>query len=491
MNIVAFLTVFMFIVVVHELGHFLFARMFNVTVREFAVGFGPELFRKRGRRTDFRINLIPLGGYVRLKGEEPGEEEDPDSLYGVSAWKRFLIVLAGPVFSIVAGYALFMLIIGTWGYRPIVIDRVVPDSPAAMAGIRSGDFVLKVNRRFVFDNVDMTNVIRRGKPVTLELMRDGERVEVTVQPKMTEAQYSVHLQDVRGTISGKLLSINGSSAERYFESWKKEHVTVVSEAGELRAVLSSVSFVPARYTIGIYYGQFSSIFAKDSGPFKRGDILTKVENRSVVGNTDLFDVLTALSLKSDELYVSITGSKVDSVIHPFPESVTVEYLSNGARRVVSVGRDELLKILSAPGVLEFQSPAVRPGGFEFFRLAIARSNRLALYIWRTLPAIFVGRNLQQVTGPVGIVQVINQAVKVGLETILTLVAIITINLGIFNLLPLPALDGGRIIFALLEMVTRRKFNRNIENLVHTIGFFLLLAFIFVVTIFDISRLMGR
>jgi len=84
-NILVFLVVFMFIVIVHEFGHFIFAQVFGVKVHEFAIGFGPQIYRKAGKKTDFRINAFPLGGYVRLKGEDPTEEESPDSLYGVSA----------------------------------------------------------------------------------------------------------------------------------------------------------------------------------------------------------------------------------------------------------------------------------------------------------------------------------------------------------------------------------------------------------------------
>ncbi|HRV37399.1 MAG TPA: site-2 protease family protein, partial [Fervidobacterium sp.] len=112
---------------------------------------------------------------------------------------------------------------------------------------------------------------------------------------------------------------------------------------------------------------------------------------------------------------------------------------------------------------------------------------LSVYIWKSLPGIFVGRNLDEVAGPVGMVQIIGQAAQIGLETILTIVAMITINLGIFNLFPLPALDGGRIIFALIEMITRRKINRNVESWIHAIGFFLLIGLVIFITFIDVGR----
>ncbi|HOJ94565.1 MAG TPA: site-2 protease family protein, partial [Fervidobacterium nodosum] len=302
-NIISFLAVFMFIVVVHEFGHFLFARLFGVKVHEFAIGFGPEIFRKKGKKTDFRINIFPLGGYVRLKGEDPSEEEDPDSLYGISAWKRFLVVFAGPLFSILAGYLLFVIIISAWGYTPIIIDKVIPNSAAEEAGLKDGDIVLKLNGKYIFDTVDMTDSIRKGRAIELEILRDGQRMNLVVTPKLSNAQYYLYLKDVRGDIGGKIETVNNLEFETYVKNYKKELVTIKSEAGELNCVIDSLNSLPERYTIGIYYGQFSNVFAKDVEPFKVGDNLLQVEDMKIQSGTDLLDLVTALNLKPDELYV--------------------------------------------------------------------------------------------------------------------------------------------------------------------------------------------
>jgi len=492
-NILAFIAVFLFIVVVHELGHFLFAVLFGVKVHEFAIGFGPAIYKKKGRKTDFRVNVFPLGGYVRLKGEDPSEEEDPDSLYGVSAWKRFLIVLAGPVFSILAGYLLFILIIGSWGYTPIIIDKVIENSPAYEAGLQANDIVLKLNGKYIFDPTDMTSIIRTGKPITMEVLRDGKKITLSVTPSRTQKEYYMYLKDIKGNIEGKVESINNIEFERYMEKFSKEYISIKSEGGELRGLLDSVSVIPERYAIGIYYGQFSNVFAKDSELFSKGDILLRVGEIDIQSSNDLMDVVTSLSLKSDELYVTVKNGKVEGVLKPMPEQVTVTFKKVSANVVqeITVKKDKLLAILSTPGIFETKAPNLKPQGLEAISLSIARSNRLALYIWKTLPGVFLGRNLQEVSGPVGVVQIIGQAVQFGLETILTVVAIITINLGIFNLFPLPALDGGRIIFALIEIISRKKINRNIENLIHTVGFFLLLGFLFFMTFIDIGRFFAK
>ncbi|MFN6991108.1 MAG: site-2 protease family protein [Fervidobacterium sp.] len=491
-NILSFLVVFTFIVVIHELGHYLFAELFGVKVHEFAIGFGPELYRKKGKKTDFRINVFPLGGYVRLKGEDPSEEEEPDSLYGISAWKRFLIVFAGPLFSILAGYLLFIFILSVWGYTPIVIDKVIENSPAQEAGLKDKDIILKINNKYIFDTVDMTSIIRQGKTITVEVLRDNRKIEISVTPRLSKEQYYILMKDVTGEFGGKLETINNIKFSEYMKSYKKEYVTIKSDHGSLKGVIDNVTILPERYTIGIYYGQFSNTFAKDVGIFQKKDKILEVQGIKITSGNDLLDIVTGLNLKDDEMYIKVDGDFVESVIKPFPNELSVT-IEKGTGEIVqtTIEKGDLLKVLSTPGVLEQPVEKLKPKGLQGISVAIARSNRLALYIWKTLPGIFFGRNLQEVTGPVGMVQVIGQAAQMGFEVILTIVAIITINLGIFNLFPLPALDGGRIIFALIEMITRRKINKNVENIIHTIGFFFLIGLVFFVTFIDITRIFTR
>ncbi len=491
-NIISFLLVFIFIVVVHEFGHYLFARIFGVKVHEFAIGFGPAIYRKKGKNTDFRINAIPLGGYVRLKGEDPAEEEDPDSLYGISAWKRLLVVLAGPVFSILAGYLLFVFIIGTWGYYPAVIDSFIEGSPAKIAGLKEGDMILKINGKYVFDNFDITEQIRKGEPVTFEVLRDGKIEKITVKPIMSQAEYSLLLDDFTGELGNVIIQVgNQPFGEEVLKVNLNKFVYFKTEEGEFGGVIRKYSVTPQRYMVGFYYGSVSPRFAKDYGIFSKGDILLKVEDMEINSSVDMIDLYTRLTLKDTQIYLEFKENRLKRVLMPLPENLRATYLSKGQEKTAVLQKSDLIKIFSEPGLFENLAQRYKSKGIQKISLAIERTNRLAFYIWRTLPKAFFGGSKEEVAGPIGMVQIIGDAARSGLETILTVVAIITINLGIFNLFPLPALDGGRIVFAAIEVITRKKLNRNIENLIHTVGFFLLLAFIIYISFLDVGRFLGR
>jgi len=129
-----------------------------------------------------------------------------------------------------AGYLLFVLIIGVWGYKPIIIDKVIPNSPAEQAGLKSGDLIIKLNGKYVFDTVDMTDTIKKGETITLEILRDGKSEEIAIFPKLTDQQFELVIGDVKGEISGKILSINNMDLFSYMTNWKNEVVTIKSES---------------------------------------------------------------------------------------------------------------------------------------------------------------------------------------------------------------------------------------------------------------------
>ncbi len=496
MTILAFLIVFMGIVLVHELGHFSFAKLFDVRVLEFAIGFGPAIYSKKGRETTFRINAFPFGGYVRLSGEDPTdfrEEDEGRRFYDKPAWQRLLIALAGPVFSILAGYVIFFLVVNVWGVRFVGVDRVLPDTPAQEAGLRPGDLIVKINGEYVFDNVAISRKIREGKDITMTVLRDGNVLDLYMKPELVPREIDLRLSTFSGTPVGEFVSIAGLK-DPTLEDLKKlkgEFVTVMFTDGEVSGILDSFGYVPERYAVGFVFSGLSNVFRKDVSIFKKGDVLLKVDGLKIDGWLDLIRAFTYVSMKRDSIYMEILGRDLEWWTIGADDVVRVVYEREGEILDSQVERSELLAILSDSSSLEPQVKPYKPRSFkERIEISIARGNWILAMTWSFLSRFSFIRGVAEgeVAGPVGIAGVVGEAVKLGLDTVLTLVAVITINLGLFNLLPLPALDGGRIVFALFEIVTGKKLDPKIEGMIHTIGFIVLMAFLIYVTFFDIGRL---
>ncbi|MGC2432964.1 MAG: RIP metalloprotease RseP [Desulfobaccales bacterium] len=182
------------LIFVHELGHFLVAKLFGVRVEAFSLGFPPQLVHKKIGDTDYRLSVVPLGGYVKMLGENPGEEIPPElqpfSFMHQPLWHRFLIVLAGPISNLILAFLVFLLVFAVNGipYLTTVITEVEQNSPAAAAGLQPGDQVLELNGRPVKRWEDLPPIIRQAgeHPLDLTLKRGQKIITVKVTPHREE-----------------------------------------------------------------------------------------------------------------------------------------------------------------------------------------------------------------------------------------------------------------------------------------------------------------
>ena len=249
------------------------------------------------------------------------------------------------------------------------------------------------------------------------------------------------------------------------------------------------SYVAERPTIGFYYAGFKPIVEKDVAPFKKGDYLVKANDIEIVDYISLVNLITTLGLSEKQVYLDIWGNEVRTKLKPINSELRVVVLRNNREIELTLLKDEFLNIISTPGFFMQEQYILKPEGFfDAISLAISRCNSAAISIWKAFGKLFTtGEGKEYVTGPVGIAVIVGEAAKAGWETILTVVALFTLNLGIFNLLPLPALDGGRIVFSAIEIISRKKVNRKVEAIVHTIGFFILMAIMFYFLFADFAK----
>lgn len=421
-TLVVFVGTLLFLISVHEGGHFGAAKLLGIAVEEFALGFGPSLWTRKRGETQYSVRAFPLGGFVRLAGEGEASADVPfeRTYYGQPAWKRLLLSLSGPLANVVLAVAIVLgAILGIGLPRPLV-GGLVPGRPAAEV-FEVGDVILTVGGRSAWATEDIGTVIRAlaPEPVTFEIRRGGEEGEVSVAPVFADED--------------------------------------------------------GRYLIGAY--------------FLPQIILAQVEEVTAGGAWS-----RAGYLPGDRV-VSACGDPVDSFFDVYAR------WEEGCREVV-VDRGGAFLALPLPGSAEglfgdasFRTlPPIyeRPPVGEGIVLSFAEVGRvmggfvvaIRGLLTRSIPAG------EAVTGPVGIATVLGQGVRAGPLAFILLVAVLSLNLALFNAIPFPALDGARMAFALYEIVTRRRVSPRLEMAVHAVGFAILVGLLILVTFQDLRRLFG-
>lgn len=431
----------------HELGHFILAKLVGVKVLKFSLGFGPKMIGRKIGETEYLISAIPLGGYVKPLGEEPGEElsedEKPRAFTNQPVWKRMAIVLAGPVFNLVLAFIIFFAFLSV--DHPVEIPdfdalsprivNVAADSPAMRAGLRAEDTVISIDGKDINTWIEMEGIILEnpGKELQFRVKRNGSVLDVNITPDpetVTDAQGN---EIVVGRIG---ISRQASVIGEVFEdtpAWKaglKKNDTVVSIDG-----------VPV-----LDWKEMSSILSKSPG-------------------------------KEVVLKVMRNGRLIDIPVTPEAKTAT-----DSTGKEVTVGR---IGISSKSAFLVIQSDA-------FWQVPLKAAQ--AVYEWCVVTLEIVGKlftgsvSAKQVGGPILIVDAAAKAASVGAFTYFNFVAIISINLAILNLMPVPVLDGGHIMFLSLEALRRKPLSEKLVMVANRIGMALLLLLITFVFYNDIIRI---
>ncbi len=327
---------FLILIVIHEFGHFISAKLLGVRVNEFAIGFGPKLFSKQGRETKYSLNLIPLGGYCAMEGEDE-ESEDQRAFCNKKAWKRFIIVVMGAVFNLLLGLIIVAIILApSKMFATTTIAEFEENASTYESGLRVDDTILEVEGRKIFTTYDLSYAFTNvddGK-VDIKVKRNGEKV---------------NLEDVT------------------FKTTQEQGIT----------------FLNVDFKI---YGE---------------------------------------------------------------EKTVGSYIKNTVKTAISY----------------------------------------CAVVWRSFIDLISGKyGISAVSGPVGVTVAVANVAKQNLMNVLPIMALVTINLGIFNLFPIPALDGGRLMFILYEMIFRKPVPQKLESVIHGVGFVILFGIMILIAAKDIWAL---
>ena len=414
---------------VHELGHFLAAKAFGVYVKEFAIGFGPRLLWRRFGETRYSIRAFPIGGYVRMAGEDRQETDltipAGRTLYSKPPAIRALISFAGPFANLAGAFLIALAIVWGAGYAMQQVAGVVPDSPAASVFV-PGDRILSVDGRRVFQTEDLTEAIQasQGEAIAVDVLRDGARRSLTIAPEYEEAE----------------------------ERW-----------------VVGAYFLPTTYT-----NEIASL--ESTAPFRLLDI--QPEDRIVAADGDpietAIDLLIAFEGRSGRAEGSLTVERADEhfEVSLARADTTVELLFSG------ITFADLGETRHRPGLIA----GLGLGAEKFAENVVL----LATWVRQLIGGeVSVG---ESISGPIGIAQLLGQGARMGALVFFSLLLFLSINFGLFNLIPFPALDGSRIVFALYEWIRGKPIPPEREGLIHAAGFVILLGLMVLLTYKDIARL---
>ena len=417
-------------VLVHEWGHFIVAKSFGVRVQIFSIGFGTRLWGFKRGDTDYRISALPLGGYVKMAGDNPLEDRkgDPDEFLSKPRWQRVLIALAGPAMNIVLSVLLIAGIYMRGSKQPAYLDKpmvlagVLSDSTAQKAGLAAGDKIIKINSKSnpTWDEarLELLSVLP-GHLLSLTVDRNGQQVSLSVPSGQT-------MEDVYGFPSDRLL-------------------------------IGSVT---------------AGMPAERSG-LKEGDEIRKVDGKDLVSLVE-FPKLVQDS-QGRPLNLDVLRGDRTLLLEVRPQQV-------GSRNGVS--RWQIGIGIRGGDLVERRLP---------FGAAMADSVSTNIMMARQVAYVVVGLfrgqvSLNQLEGPLGIAKASGEAAKEGMAELFSLMAMIGVNLAVLNLLPIPPLDGGHILMLFIEGTIRRDLSVRVKERFVTVSMVFLLLVFAVVMYNDVLRL---
>ncbi len=424
-NTLAFIFALGVIIFVHELGHLLAAKLFGVRAVTFSLGFGKRLWGFKRGGTDYRVSLVPLGGYVQLGGEDPTEvTDDPAEFLNKPRWQRVVIYLAGPAMNVglaillVAAVFMAGIEVPAPPNLPALVGSVVPGSPAETAGLAPGDLITRAAGKEVdgWEEVRFEILTSPERELPLTVRRGEETLEMVVVP---------------------------SAVPRYG----------IGDAGVFPEMLPRIG--------ALFEGDPAEVAGLEAG-----DEIRKVDGRAIGGRQDFVDYLAERPGQPIELEISRLGE---------PLTLTVVPADRDGRGWIGVR-------LTA-GSYE------RYGPVEALARSVQFNYEITVQTFVVLGKIVTGRLAAKsaLAGPIEIAAMSGAAARSGLRNLLHLMGLISISIAILNLLPIPVLDGGQISILLIESLRRRDLSLKLKERINQVGFVLIVMLMVAVIWFDLVK----
>lgn len=547
------------LIFIHELGHFLFAKLFDVKVLRFSIGMGPKVVGYTWGETEYVICALPLGGYVQMMGhsfeslEDMDEQERERALMGKPIWQRSLVTLAGPLFNMLLPVAIYFFVtLGQGTTPPSQIGQVMPETPAAEAGLMPGDRIVSIDGTQVNYWYQITDLVRDAYDRTLSVVvrRDGQTKTVRVSPeKKTQTDFlglnrrtygmlGIHLGTQGPTVA--LDDRDGPAARAGLQHFDRIAAVDGQAVSTFHAIRDAVRdsggkplelLVLHRYPIEVSYAQFFGQRAdtitvapsRENGEWTLGldwaeMYITEVDEGSPAAKAGLRrgDEILSVDERAYSNWSMMTGSIQNAISkellernqsgsdEPVEPSFSLTYERDGSVHETTL-RPDVIKYTGESKQEQYRvyngwghmSDMVMPDSIAHplgDRLIYAAERGVG-QTWRATEMMVTGFlrilqgrvSLNTLGGPIMIGELAAQAGRAGLEYFLQMMALISINLAIFNLLPIPILDGGHLMFYAIEAVRRRPLSFRTRQILTYIGLALIIMLMLLAFKNDIQR----
>jgi len=428
LTILAFLFVLGVLIFVHELGHFLMARRIGVRVITFSLGFGPKLLNVKRGDTEYCISAVPLGGYVKMAGENPEDSRTgaPDEFLSKGKWQRFQVLIMGPVMNLLLAIVVMTVVfyqgaqVAIYEQQPVVVGAFADGSVAQKAGVRIGDRILAIDGKPIdnWEDFSLAIVAKAKRQVTLSLARNSTPVQVTVVPE-ARGKYEMGDIGVQPLVHPEVAELNPGQP--------------AVEAG-----------------------------------LRKGDVVLAAGSEQ--------------NVSYDHLINAIRASEGKPLVLTIKRNETIQQIAVTPRKIGDV-------VMMGAQLSPFETKTVDPGPIQAFKLSLDKNWEWSRLIVQTLVGLFTREtSVKQLMGPVAIADLSGTAAQAGWIELFSLMAMISLNLGLLNLMPIPVLDGGHIFILALEGLARRDFSMKVKEKMLLAGFVLLLMLMVTVIYNDLMRI---
>lgn len=463
-SILIALLVLLFMITVHEFGHYIVAKAFNFKVNEFAIGMGPAFYKKQKANGEiFSLRALPLGGFCAFEGEDE-DNKDPRAFNNRPPYQRILVLIAGATMNFITAIIIFCISISCYGQMCMQAFEVIQTDSAYT--LQNEDVILSLNKKDIYLTTDLVSALKgkkMGDEVPAVVLRDGEKQNITI--KLLSDPTSESMEDLSGvyqslgiaTLSAVTESVNNSNLNSLL---KGDYILRISDTAPTLYDPETTD-KSGMTDCKSWNGHDMQLYLIDEGEY--------MSQQRTYTPEDFANAIKEFN-DGDFMYLYISRGE---------DRIVLEYQLDNVNSI----KEDNNAIFNYFGITmqnvgyRLYSQNVKFGLFESFGRGVVYAVKNVSSTLSAFWQLITGRlSLNAIGGPVTTISLTSQYVSMGFNYLLEIAGFIGVSLAVFNLLPIPALDGARAIFVIIEWIRKKPINRNVEGTIHAVGLILLLVF---------------